>query len=63
MLKKGYEAIKITILDENNEFKISKLYPVFQAWKFYVKENSLLKKYLSQFDDSKLQTLDELNDR
>ena len=47
LLKKGFEAVKLAQHNENNEFKISKLYPVFQAWKFYVKENSLLKKYLS----------------
>jgi hypothetical protein len=29
LLKKGFEAVKSSQLNENNEFKISKLYPVF----------------------------------
>ena len=34
--------------EEITAAKVSKLFPIFQAWKFHVKENSLLKKYLSQ---------------
>ena len=54
LCQKAFASFKIDQQDNKKELKISKLYPVFQAWKFFIKENSLLKKYLSQFDDSKL---------
>lgn len=46
--RRAMTAMKEQLREEIAAAKASKLFPVFQAWKFYVKENSLLKKYLSQ---------------
>lgn len=33
---------------EQKQADLSKLYTIFQAWKYHVKESSLLKKYLDE---------------
>ena len=33
---------------QQKQADLSKLYTIFQAWKYHVKENSLLKKYLDE---------------
>ena len=43
LAKKTFNSLKRV---DNHEENLSKLYGIFQAWKFYVKENQLLKKYL-----------------
>lgn len=47
---KVLKVLKLQIEDLKKEDEMSKLYTIFQAWKFHVKESSLLKKYMSQAD-------------
>ena len=37
-----------TIFDQKEKGRLSKLYSIYAAWKFYTKENLLLKKYLEE---------------
>lgn len=48
LLKRGLKGLSEQNLMQEKQDQLSKLYPIFQAWKYHVKENSLLKKYLDE---------------
>ena len=50
LCKKVFDSLASPIFESKKEDELSKLYTIFQAWKFFVKENSLLKKYMSEAD-------------
>lgn len=53
LLKKGVQGFR-------TQGNISKLYGIFQAWKYHVKESRLLKKYLDEADsDLERDTLEQ----
>eukprot|EP00347_Sterkiella_histriomuscorum_P021862 403332508 len=48
IITKYFILFKNTIMEQNHKNKHSKLFSIFVAWKFYVKENKLVQKYLSE---------------
>ena len=52
LLKKVLKLLKNQQQESVVEQSASKLYPVFQAWKFHVKESKLLQKYLAESNDN-----------
>ena len=48
LTRKYFGAYKRAIIEMRNKNKHSKLFSVFVAWKFYIRENKLVQKYLSE---------------
>ena len=51
LLKKVLKELRNQQQESMQEERGSKLYPVFQAWKFWVKEEKLLKKYIAESNE------------
>ena len=52
LYKKALRGLRSEMADSRRQNQLSRLCAIFQAWKFFVKENRLLRKYLDEADDT-----------
>ena len=49
---KVLRGLRSEMAESRHQNQLSRLYTIFQAWKFFAKESALLRKYLDEADDT-----------